>query len=143
MDLEQALAISSSGLSAQKQRLEIISGNLANIETTRTAAGGPYRRKDVVFTAAPLPGSFPAMLADSTAEPAVSVSQIVTDPRPPRTVHAPQHPDADAAGNVAFPNVNPTEEMVNMISALRSYEANITALNATKSMLLKTLEIGK
>ena len=145
MDIEQAFSISASALNAQKARLDIISGNLANMESTRTAEGGPYRRKDVIFTAASSGGSFEKTLTTEMGNgpQGVAVTKIITDNRPFKKVYEPQHPDADPEGYVLYPNVNAMEEMVNMISALRSYEANATALNATKSMAMKALEIGR
>jgi len=138
MDLEQALAISASGLDAQKTRLNTVASNLANVNSTRTPQGGPYRRLDVVFSSAPVqPG-------DAASDPqGVHVSQIVPDTTPFRRVYEPQHPDADKDGYVSYPNVAPMEEMVNMLEALRSYEANVTAMGATKTMAEKALEIGK
>lgn len=145
MNIEDAFAISASGMSAQATRLNVISINLANVESTRTAEGGPYRRKDVIFNAAPLKGSFQeALSGGGNASPqGVEVSQIIEDQRPLKQILDPDHPDADAQGYVSYPNVNPLEEMVNMVTALRSYEANVTAFNTTKSMALKTLEIGR
>ncbi|MFY9270886.1 MAG: flagellar basal body rod protein FlgC [Candidatus Manganitrophaceae bacterium] len=150
MDIEQAFAISASGLDAQRARLNIVSSNLANVESTETPEGGPYRRKDLVFSAAPIGGSFAETLqstlgASSTGEdlPGVETTRIVEDERPFKRVYQPQHPGADQDGYVLYPNINPMEEMVNMITALRSYEANVTALNATKSMAMKALEIGR
>lgn len=145
MDIEQAFAISASALDAQRARLNVISSNLANVESTKTAEGGPYRRKDVVFSAAPAGGSFEAALLSNLegSQPGVSVTQVIQDDRPFKRLYEPQHPEADPDGYVLYPNINAMEEMVNMISALRSYEANVTALNATKSMAMKALEIGR
>jgi flagellar basal-body rod protein FlgC len=125
--------------------MNLISANLANVNTTRTPEGGPYRRKEVVFTAAPKAASFRDVLkARQTQAPCeVQASKIIEDDRPPLKKFAPQHPAADAEGYVAMPNVNVMEEMVNMISATRSYEANVTAIRAAKDMALKALEIGK
>ena len=123
----------------------MISSNLANIHTTRTPKGGPYRRKDVVFAAHPVRRSFKSVLSSQTAGQLseVRVLGITTDPQPPLTKYDPQHPDADEKGYVTMPNINLVGEMVNMISATRSYEANVTAINATKSMAMKALEIGR
>lgn len=144
MDIEKAFAISASALDAQRARLNVISSNLANVESTQTAEGGPYRRKDVVFAAAPI-GSFEETLQMNLegSQPGVSVTRVIQDDRPFKRVYEPQHPEADPDGYVLYPNINAMEEMVNMISALRSYEANVTALNATKSMALKALDIGR
>jgi len=145
MDMFDALHISSSGLSAQRLRMNLISANLANANTTRTPEGGPYRRKEVVFEARPRAGSFREMLrARQGLKPAeVQAVRVFDDPRPPVSKYDPGHPDADELGYVRLPNVNMMEEMVNMISATRSYEANVTAIRAAKDMALKALEIGK
>ena len=143
MDFFTAMDISASALSAERTRMNLISSNLANVNSTRTAEGGPYRRKDAVFTAAPMTGSgsFGAALGRASDARKVEVSQIQEDQRPPRLQYEPSHPDADPAGYVAYPNVNVVEEMADMITASRSYEANITATQAAKSMALKTLEL--
>ncbi len=145
MDFFSALGTSSSGLTAQRLRMNLISQNLANINTTHTAEGGPYRRKDVVFGASPIQENFLDVLnGEVVSKPSnVRVMGIVEDPRNPRLVYDPQHPDANEEGYLAMPNVNLMEEMVNMISATRSYEANVTATKATKDMALKALEIGQ
>jgi flagellar basal-body rod protein FlgC len=143
MDFFSAMDISASALTAERTRMNLISSNLANVNSTRTAEGGPYRRKDAVFTATAAPGSFGAALGKAADARRVEVSQIVEDPNPPRLQYDPTHPDADAAGYVAYPNVNVVEEMADMISASRSYEANVTAAQAAKSMALKTLDLGR
>lgn len=145
MNFLDALHISSSGLSAQRVRMNVISSNLANANTTRTLQGGPYKRKDVVFAARQGADPFQNMLKSQTDTTLsqVRVVGIITDPRPPQLKYDPQHPDANKQGYVAMPNVNIVEEMVNMISATRSYEASVAAINATKSMALKALEIGR
>jgi len=126
-----AIDTSASGLSAQRRRLEVIARNLANAETTRTPHGGPYQRQLVVFS---------QQLEQAGG---VEVAEVTTDPSPGRTIYQPGHPDADERGYVTLPNVNVMEEMVDMIGATRSYEANVTALNATKSMVRKALELGR
>jgi len=146
MDIEQAFAISASALDAQRTRLNVISSNLANVQSTRTPEGGPYRRRDVVFSSTPVHGAFDeALAASKTSEvfQGVNVSEVVLDPRPLRKTYEPHHPDAGPDGYVDYPNVNMMEETVSMMTALRAYEANVTALNATKSMAVKALEIGK
>ena len=145
MDFFDALHISSSGLSAQRLRMNLISANLANINTTRTKGGGPYRRKDPVFAAQDPVPSFRQTLRDRQKEmlKEVAVIGIVEDSRSPIKKYDPGHPDADADGYVAMPNINIMEEMVNMISATRSYEANVSAIKAAKDMALKALEIGR
>ena len=125
--------ISASALTAHRRRLEVISHNLANAETTRTAAGGPYRRQAVVF----------GEKVDEAGGSGVEVVAVTTDPTPGKRVLEPGHPDADANGYVQYPNVNPMEEMVDVISTTRSYEANVTALNSTKSMVLKALDLAR
>jgi flagellar basal-body rod protein FlgC len=145
MDFFDSIHTSASGLSAQRLRMNLISGNLANVRTTRTQQGGPYRRKEAVFSAQPLGASFQKILADRQKNPlcGVKVAKVFEDPNPPVMKYDPQHPDADDQGYVAMPNINLMEEMVNMISATRSYEANVTAIKAAKDMALKALEIGR
>ena len=145
MNFFDALRVSSSGLAAQRVRMNLAANNLANINTTKTPEGGPYRRKDVVFASQPLEKSFGETLRSwmigKLSE--VRVASIIDDPRPPHMKHDPQHPDADENGYVKTPNIKLMEEMVNMISATRSYEANVTAIKASKDMALKAMEIGK
>ncbi|HNR12545.1 MAG TPA: flagellar basal body rod protein FlgC [Thermodesulfobacteriota bacterium] len=145
MNFFDAIQTSSSGLSAQRLRMDTISSNLANVDSTRTPEGGPYRRKDVVFAAQPMQGSFREVLQSKVDTPLyeVKVAGVITDPRPPQMKYDPAHPDANEEGYVATPNINAVEEMVNLISATRSYEAGVTAVNATKKMALKALEIGR
>jgi len=147
MDPFLSFKIGATALRVQRLRMNLIASNIANAETTRTPEGEPYRRKDLVVAAVPVmrPASFKnvfeAKLAN-TLEGVVPVA-VVTDPRPFKVVYDPAHPDADPKGYVKLPNVNPVEEMVNMISALRAYEANVTVINNTKTMMLKALEIGR
>ncbi|MBI3393625.1 MAG: flagellar basal body rod protein FlgC [Nitrospirae bacterium] len=151
MDIFSAMSISASGLDAQRTRMNAISSNLANAQSTRTEEGGAYRRRDVVFTAQPASNLQPAGAPFAAALGSamgrgvseVRVSEIVEDDRPAREVYSPGHPDADEKGIVRYPNVSVIEEMVNMIAATRSYEANVTAMNAAKGMALKALEIGR
>src|SRR4051794_30825909 len=126
MSLFGAISVSASGLEAQRKRAEIITENLANADTTRTQEGGPYRRKDAVFTSSPAPFSFSDMLSSSLAGSAdgVAVSDITIDDRDPERRYIPGHPDADPDGYVAFPRVDPAEEMVDLMSASRGYQAN-------------------
>ncbi len=144
MDFFDVMNTSSAGLSAQRLRMNLISGNLANVNTTRTKQGGPYRRKEAVFAAQPVNQSFKRILADrqNNKLSTVIVARVIEDRNPPVLKYDPQHPDADEKGYVAMPNINLMEEMVNMISATRGYEANVTALKAAKDMALKALEIG-
>lgn len=139
-----SLEVSASALSAHRRRLELLVANLANAQTTRTPEGGPYRRKDVVFETK-LVEPFWKVLAELETEPleGVQVREVVTDPRPPVLVYDPQHPDADANGYVAYPNVNPLEEMANFMAAKRSYEANIRAFEAVKELIRRSLEIAR
>jgi len=149
MDLITAMEISASGLSAQRTRLNIISMNLANAQTTRTADGGPYRRRVAVFTAQPFVSHLERSMDVPPYPPGqdprrgVLVKEISLDDSPLPMVYDPTHPDADQDGYVRMPNVNTVNEMVNMITASRSYEANVTAVNASKNMALKALEIGR
>jgi len=145
MNFIDALHISATGLSSQRLRMNVVSSNLANSNTTRTPDGGPYKRKDVVFTSQPVQGSFQDMMRSQISGKlaGVKVVEIVNDPSPPVIKYDPQHPDADEEGYVSMPNINMIEEMVNMMSATRSYEANVTAVKATKRMVQKALEIGK
>jgi flagellar basal-body rod protein FlgC len=145
MDLFSAMRVSSTGLDAQTKRLNTISSNIANAETTRGVDGGPYRRKDVVLGAQTDRESFAEILANQYDEDVqgVAVLDITQDTRPAKLVYNPQHPDANAQGFVAMPNINPVQEMANMMTAQRAFEANVTALNAAKSMAQKSLEIGK
>ncbi len=147
MDFLTAMSASSSGMSAQRFRMNIISANLANAQTTRTPQGGPYRRQEVVFGALPAQRNFEQELRSQQASPVnplhVKVLGVVTDKRAPVMKYDPSHPDSNDQGFVAMPNINPTEEMVDLLLATRSYEANVAAFNASKMMALKALEIGK
>ena len=145
MDELTAMHISGSALKAERARLNIAAMNLANANTTRTLEGGPYKAKSVIFAAKPLTeGSFRDTL-NSTAERlrTVEVVKVVEDKAPFTEVFDPSHPDADANGIVRMPNVNVAEQMVDMMSAKRSYEANVAALDAVKNMALRALDIGR
>ncbi len=145
MDTLTAMQISGSALKAERARLNIAAMNLANANTTRTMEGGPYKAKSVVFAAKPLEGVNFKDTLNSTTERLrkVEVVQVSEDKAPFKEVYDPSHPDADTNGVVRFPNVNVAEQMVDMMSARRSYEANVTALDAVKNMALKALEIGR
>ena len=145
MDLLTSLKISSSGLNANKKRMDAISSNIANAQTTRTAEGGPYRRKEVIFGAEPARDSFADVLEGEINENGqkVHATEVVSVNEPPVLKYDPHHPDANAEGYVAMPNINVMKEMADMISTNRSYEANVTAINTTKSMAMKALEIGR
>ena len=145
MDLLSSLRISSSGLSANRKRLNAIASNLANVNTTRTAEGGPYRRKEVVFGAEPERKSFSEILEGELDEKAqmVHATEVISSNKPPRMVYDPDHPDANEHGYVAYPDIDAMKEYTDMIAAQRSYEANISAINTAKSMAMKALEIGR
>jgi len=141
--LFDAIDISASGLTAQRLRMDVTAENLANAQTTRTPEGGPYRRKTVILQQAG--GGFAGQLAGafgpSGAPEGVEVSGIVPDSTPLRRVYDPGHPDADANGYVTMPNVNPVTEMVDLIDASRAYQANVTAMQTTKTAFAKTIEL--
>jgi flagellar basal-body rod protein FlgC len=144
MNIFHSLKVSSSALKAQMIRLSTISSNLANMETTRTPDGGPYKKKSVVFqpvTTSPFSKQLDRQM--SSAVKGVEVSEIVTDKRPPKMVYDPSHPDAGDDGFVAKPNVNMMEEIADMMSATRAYEVNVTVIKSAKQMALKALQIGK
>jgi flagellar basal-body rod protein FlgC len=137
-----SMEISASGLSAQRLRMDLISNNIANANTTRTAEGGPYKRLQTVFMAKT--DGLSDDLSISVGKPmGVETPQVVADAEPAKLVYDPGHPDANAQGYVAMPNVNMVQEMADMISATRAYEANVTAMNSAKSMAMKALEIGR
>ncbi len=139
------MSVSASGLAANRKRMAAISSNIANAQTTRTPEGGPYRKKEVVFGAEPAREYFSDILEGEMGEniKKVHAMEIVSTNKPPILKYEPNHPDANDEGYVAYPNINLTEEMAEMISASRSYEANISALNTSKSMAMKALEIGR
>ena len=146
MGMFDSMEIASSGLRAQRMRMKMISSNIANVNTTRTPGGGPYRRKDVIFAAMPTEKSFLAQLTSNQPDSGareVKVVGIAEDSRPPRMVYDPSHPDSNEEGYVAMPNVDVAEEMTNLMVTKRSYEANVAAINAAKQMLQRSLEIGK
>ncbi len=153
MSFWDALRIGSSALSAQRLRLDIISNNIANAETTATEEGGPYRRRDVVFRPAGENSFLPALIkAHRGSEPldpaglgmgGVQVAEITVDQEPGQKVYDPTHPDADEEGYVEYPNVDIVVEMTNMLSATRSYEANLAVIDAAKTMALRALDIGR
>lgn len=146
MNFMSALEVAASGLRANRQRMNITSSNLANANSTKMADGtGPYRRRDAVLTAKELDRPFGQVFRDKYQEQArgVEVTEVVVDPRPPRTVYDPTHPDADAQGIVKMPNVNMVEEMVDMITASRAYEAGVTSIQMIKSMAARAMSIGR
>ena len=141
MSLSQVVDIAASGLGAQRARMTVTASNLANAESTRTAGGGPYRRRDVVFQARPLAQDFRGELARALRE--VRVARVVEDRRPPLTRHQPGHPDAGPDGMVRLPRVNVVEELANLLSAARSFEANLLALRKAREMGQAALQIGR
>lgn len=147
MSLDKIFDINGSAMKAQMLRLEVLSSNIANINSTRTPEGGPYRRRDVVFQALPLGGSFDEVLSAASANSGVStgveVVKVVDDPSPFLQKFEPGHPDAGPDGYVLYPNVDVVSETVNVQEAARSYEANIAVIVAIKNMIAKTFEIGK
>ena len=130
-------------MAAQRARTEVLVENLANSETTRTPEGGPYRRKDVVFTEDSSMGSFSSQMdsALGTSMSGVSVSEIAVDDSAPEMRYQPGHPDADKDGYVAYPKINPAEDMVDLMGASRGYEANVAAITAVKDMINKSLDL--
>jgi flagellar basal-body rod protein FlgC len=145
MDLFKTIDIASGGMTAQRTRLNVISMNLANANTTKTENGQPYRRKTVIFEAEPAEDSFSGQLERSLDEQiqGVKVKEIVPVEGEFKKIHDPAHPDADAQGYVYMPNVNLVQEMVQMLNANRSYEANAAVIRAAKDMALKALDIGR
>lgn len=146
MGIFNSLAISASGLTAEKLRLDLISNNIANMNTAgrpNDPANPPYRRKVPVFSQVMEQVNLSGSMRSGFRGAGVRVAQILADGRPPRLAYEPENPLADEQGYVAYPNINVVNEMVNMISATRAYEANVTALNAAKDIFLKALEIGR
>ncbi len=143
MDILNTFKISGSAMRAHSQRLDTISSNLANVETTSTPEGGPYKKKSVYFQSSPL--SFQDQLDGNlrNSTQGVKVTEILEDQSTPRKVYNPSHPDANPEGYVEMPNISVMEEMVDMMSATRSYQANATAVKSAKRMALKALEIGR
>lgn len=143
MDIFTTMKIGATALEANKIRLNTIGSNIANVETTSTPEGGPYKKKSVHFQSSPL--SFKQHLDANLQSKinGVKVTEILEDDSPPKMVYKPSHPDADEDGYVAMPNINVLEEMVDMMSATRSFEANTTTIKSAKRMALKALEIGR
>lgn len=145
MDLMKSMEISATGMSANRKRLEAISSNVANANTTRTAEGGPYRRKEVVFTSEPMRSRYIDIMEGTVDENAQGVfaTEVLSANDAPILKYEPNHPDADERGYVAYPNINVAKEMADMVNAERTYQANANAMNVTKRMTLKALEIGR
>jgi flagellar basal-body rod protein FlgC len=164
VNIFKIFSVSGAGMSAQRSRMSVVSGNLANAETTRTPEGGPYRRRNVFFRAIGLPEESPQVLTPTPPAPSttskwlplkatgaerahqldsVEVADIRASQRPPRRVYDPQHPDADSEGYVSYPEINTLEEMTDLLSASRSYEANLATFNTTKALIRKLLEFSR
>jgi flagellar basal-body rod protein FlgC len=140
MSLFSSLQVSSSGMAAQRTRAEILVENMANSETTRTPEGGPYKRKDVVFSTDQQASPFSAVFQNEVGT-GVAVADIVQDSSEPERRYMPGHPDADAAGYVAFPKMNPAEDMVDLLNTSRSYEANVAAIASVKDMISRSIDL--
>lgn len=145
MDFKTAMRISGSGLSANRAWVSVTSANLANAKTTRTESGEPYRRRTLIYEAVPVAGQFGAELRSAMDGDVqgVKVVEVVPDQREFQETYDPSHPDADDSGIVRYPNISTAEEMANLVSASRSYQANVAALDAAKRLALKAMEIGK
>ncbi|HWC96543.1 MAG TPA: flagellar basal body rod protein FlgC [Candidatus Sulfopaludibacter sp.] len=141
MSLFSVLSIGASGMQAQRTRAELLVENLANAETTRTPEGGPYRRKDAVFESTDVSSPFASVFQAQVNSGGVGVSEIVTDTSDPERRYMPGHPDADKDGYVAFPNVKPAEDMVDLMGAARGYEANVAAIGAVKDMIQRSIDL--
>jgi len=142
MSLFSALSVGSSGMSAQRQRAELLVENMANAETTRTPEGGPYRRKDAVFETTSVTSPFASIFSSELQSVGgVGVSEIVVDQSDPERRYMPGHPDADKDGYVALPKINIAEDMVDLMGAARGYEANISAISAVKDMIQRSIDL--
>lgn len=145
MSLFSSLSVSASGMDAQRVRAELLVQNMANADTTRTAEGGPYRRKDVVFQSESVGSPFSSALSDAMngEGTGVGVSDVVVDQRDPERRYMPGHPDAGADGYVSFPRLNPAEEMVDLVGASRGYQANVASMSSVKEMLQRSIDLLK
>jgi flagellar basal-body rod protein FlgC len=145
MSLLSALSVSASGLTAQRTRAELLVENMANAETTRTPEGGPYRRKDAIFSSSPQGSLFSSEFQKQMGSysSGVEVSEIYVDQREPEKRFVPGHPDADASGYVAYPRMNPAEDMVDLMAASRGFDANVSAMSAVKDMIQKSIDLLK
>ncbi len=141
MSLLSALSVSASGMEAQRTRAELLAENIANAETTRTAEGGPYRRKDAVFTSSNVASPFTSQFHSALEGVGVKVDHVAVDQRDPERRYLPGHPDADKDGYVAFPRMNPAEDMVDLLNASRGYQANVAAISAVKDMIQKSVDL--
>ena len=144
MSLFSALSVGASGMAAQRARAEVLVENLANAETTRTPEGGPYRRKDLVFESSTVESPFASVFSSELqSQGGVAVAGVITDMSEPERRYLPGHPDADKDGYVAFPKINPAEDMVDLMGAARSYGANVAAISAVKDMIQRSLDLGR
>jgi len=143
MSLFGSLSVSASGMDAQRARAELLAENLANSETTRTPEGGPYHRKDVVFASTTVSSPFGSEFQSALEGQGVKVAKILVDQRDPEKRYVPGHPDADAEGYVAYPRINPAEDMVDLMNASRGYQANVAAISAVKDMIQRSLDLLK
>ena len=142
MGLFSALSVAASGMSAQRLRAQVVTENLANAETTRTAEGGPYRRKDVVFERAGASSEFGSTFNDAlNAASGVAARQVTIDEREPERRYLPGHPDADKDGYVLFPRINVAEDMVDLMGAARGFQANVSAMSALKDMIKSSIDL--
>jgi flagellar basal-body rod protein FlgC len=143
VSLFSSIDVSASGMSAQRERAEVLVENIANAETTRTAQGGPYRRRDAVFESSPVSTDFSSELESQLGPQSagVKVSQLVVDNSEPNRRYMPGHPDADKDGYVLFPHMNPAEDMVDLLGASRSYQANVSAISAVKDMIQRSIDL--
>ncbi len=142
MSLFSLLSVIASGMSAQRTRAELLVENLANSETTRTPEGGPYRRKDAVFATESPESPFSSVFEAQLGRPdGVRVAEVVVDDRDPERRYLPGHPDADKDGYVAFPRINPAEDMVDLMGTTRSYQANVAAISAVKDMIQRSIDL--
>ena len=145
MDFLTNMKISSSGLNVQRKRMEAISSNLANLETTRTPEGGPYRKKNILVTAVPIESEFGSIFKNKLGARLTKpqITEVIEAQTEPKLVYNPKHPDDNNEGYVAMPNIDPMAEVVNMVTTQRSFEANITALNASKAMAVRAIDLGR
>ena len=144
MSLFSAISVGASGMAAQRARAELLVENLANAETTRTPEGGPYRRKDAVFESTTVDSPFASIFSSELeTQSGVAVSSVLTDMSEPERRYLPGHPDADKDGYVAFPKVNPAEDMVDLMETSRNYGANVAAISAIKDMIQRSLDLGR
>jgi flagellar basal-body rod protein FlgC len=141
MSLLSALSVSASGMEAQRTRAELLAENIANAETTRTGEGGPYRRKDAVFTSANVGSPFTSQFHSALEGVGVRVDQVMVDQRDPERRYVPGHPDADKDGYVAFPRMNPAEDMVDLLNASRGYQANVAVISSVKDMIQRSVDL--